>query len=692
MGRLERSLKSLPDPPSWSLVEELSAAPPRSRLSEAALSQPLCTAVQIGLVDVLQSLGIELAAVIGHSSGEIAAAYAAGLITAEDAIRIAYYRGVHAKLARGKSGTTGSMLAAGMGLIEAQAFVKSSTLKSRLSVAASNSAASVTLSGDADAIHEAKVMLDDEKKFARVLQVDTAYHSHHMLPCASPYIASMEACCIRPREVTPSCTWISSVYGSTGTPTSEELTAQYWSDNMTKPVLFSQALERALVECGPFDAVIEVGPHPALKGPAIQTIRDYQSGEVPYTGLLDRKLDDVAALNTALGYLWTHCGPFMDFVKYESANYGKDVSAPKLVTDLPLYPWDHDNAYWRESRLSREYRLHPASPHPLLGKRTPGSSKSEIRWRNILRPQEVPWVASHKVQSLAVLPTGAYCAMMLEAARALAGEGGARIIELCDVHLLNSIIFIDASSSVELITSIKQNITRSQQLVHDKDPVIEAEFLLSAASPDSDGQPELVASSRVRIILDSTKYDRLPQSIVDSQLDHSLAVSSDEFYSYLKDSGISYLDPYLRLHGLQRSWREASAVIQHQPQDGTDSACTESSLLESCIQMGYHAFAHHSDGYLFPSLSTNTRTNLEIGLYGHLFYHSVSLVSPSTYNHTMAPNITRTTLYKPLHTSRKHIEQLQRVYQASLRVQRYTIRELAVSEYRWKILRSRLYL
>ncbi|KAI0973103.1 hypothetical protein F4678DRAFT_478311 [Xylaria arbuscula] len=626
MNRLEKSLKSLPDPPSWSLVDELSAAPPSSRLGEAALSQPLCTAVQIGLVDILHSLGIELAAVVGHSSGEIAAAYAAGIVTAEDGIRIAYYRGVHARLAGGMSGAPGSMLAAGMGLIGAQAFVESLSLKSRLSVAASNSAASVTLSGDADAIHEAKKMLDGEKKFARVLQVDTAYHSHHMLPCAGPYVASLKACRIRPREATPSCAWISSVYGSNGTPTSEELASQYWSDNMTKPVLFSEALERALVECGPFDAVIEVGPHPALKGPAMQTIRDYQNEEVPYTGLLDRKLDDVAALNTALGYLWKHCGPFMDFAKYESANCGKNVVAPTLVTDLPLYPWDHDNEYWRESRLSREYRLHFASPHTLLGKRTPGSSGFEVRWRNILRQQEVPWAASHRVQNLAVLPTGAYCAMMLEAARAIAGESDARVIELRDVQLLNPVRFVDASSVVELTASIRRDVTHAQEIVCDKDVVIEAEFLLSSASPDSDSRPELVASSRVYISLGSTKYGRLRPNLVDSQLHHSLAVRSNDFYSSLKDSGISYVDPYLALHELERSWGGASAIIHHQPQGERDSACSESSLLESCIQMGYHAFAHPGDGSLWSPFLPQKIARVTVDLQSHddSHYHGVT--------------------------------------------------------------------
>ncbi|KAJ5922013.1 hypothetical protein N7516_009716 [Penicillium verrucosum] len=80
--------------PEWRLTDEIFAGADTSRIAEAAVSQPLCTAIQIVLVDLLQSAGLTFASVVGHSSGEIAAAYAAGLISAHDAIRIAYYRGL----------------------------------------------------------------------------------------------------------------------------------------------------------------------------------------------------------------------------------------------------------------------------------------------------------------------------------------------------------------------------------------------------------------------------------------------------------------------------------------------------------------------------------------------------------------------------------------------------------------------
>ncbi len=167
-----------------------------SRLSEAAISQPLCTAVQIVLVDLLKAAKVQLRAVVGHSSGEIAAAYAAGFLSATDAIRIAYYRGLYAKLAGSsrEGGVKGAMMAVGTSYEDASEFCELGDFAGRIRVAARNSPSSMTLSGDEDAIQEAVSIFQDEGRFARQLRVDTAYHSHHMEQCAMPYLDALARC------------------------------------------------------------------------------------------------------------------------------------------------------------------------------------------------------------------------------------------------------------------------------------------------------------------------------------------------------------------------------------------------------------------------------------------------------------------------------------------------------------------
>ena len=129
------------------------------RIGEAALSQPLCTAIQITLVDLLQTAGITFSAIVGCFSGDIAAAYAAGFISAHDAIRIAYYRGLYAQLAGSGGGSAvqkGAMLAVGASWEDAEELTSLLSFKGRLTIAAYNSSASITLSSDADAIVHAK--------------------------------------------------------------------------------------------------------------------------------------------------------------------------------------------------------------------------------------------------------------------------------------------------------------------------------------------------------------------------------------------------------------------------------------------------------------------------------------------------------------------------------------------------------
>lgn len=151
-------------------IDELLRPQDSSRLREAELSQPLCTAVQIALVNLLRTWNVSPAAVVGHSSGEIAAAYASNALTATEAIMIAYYRGQSLKA----STRSGGMAAIGLG----QAETSNYTMKG-VGIACENSPSSTTISGDSKQL---QVIIENLKKerpdiFVRRLKVDKAYHS-----------------------------------------------------------------------------------------------------------------------------------------------------------------------------------------------------------------------------------------------------------------------------------------------------------------------------------------------------------------------------------------------------------------------------------------------------------------------------------------------------------------------------------
>ncbi|KAF4539201.1 Beta-ketoacyl synthase [Lasiodiplodia theobromae] len=533
--RSEAALAALPDPPAWSLKAELLAGKDTSRIAEAALSQPLCTALQIAMVDLVTASGVKLDAAVGHSSGEIAAVYAAGIISAADAMAIAYYRGFHAKLAQGRDGKKGGMMAVGLSYEAALTFC--AQYDGRISLAASNSPSSVTLSGDLDAIEEAKAYFDEQKTFARQLQVDTAYHSYHMLPCAEPYLKSLKACNIkinRPRS-DRACVWSSSVRADTELLEGdlEALTGQYWVDNMVQPVLFSQALECSLWNGGPFEMVVELGPHPALKGPGTQVLKSVLGSAPPYMGFMRRGDDEVEAFSGGLGFLWSSLGPsFVDFDGYRNAF---SDSKPKMLKDLPSYAWDHEKTYWKEGRISRNYRLRKSTPHELLGRRVPDDSDYEMRWRNIVRLNEMPWIRGHEFQGQVLFPAAAYVAMALEASKTLAGDRPVRLFELRDISIRKALVMDEGSSGVETVFTVKLLNTEFGTGAKD---VLEAEFSGYTCADEAAGVLEKTACGRILVHLGERDGNELPP--VTPARPHLAPVDLERFYSSIAKLGLNY--------------------------------------------------------------------------------------------------------------------------------------------------------
>jgi len=175
---MDKFLHTLADGPKWSLVDEILAPKSRSRISSAELSQPCCTAIQVALVDLLRSYKVMPQAVVGHSSGEVAAAYASGAITANEAIAIAYYRG-KVMVESGATKQQGGMAAVGLGREEVEPYLGSGVL-----VGCENSPESTTLTGDKDALLRVmdRIKQANPDILVRELQVDKAYHSREYLP------------------------------------------------------------------------------------------------------------------------------------------------------------------------------------------------------------------------------------------------------------------------------------------------------------------------------------------------------------------------------------------------------------------------------------------------------------------------------------------------------------------------------
>nr|ALQ32879.1 putative polyketide synthase [Fusarium miscanthi] len=549
MQKCQDALRDIPDAPTWTLMDELMASEEESRVGEAAISQPLCTATQIAIVDVLASAGVHFDAVVGHSSGEISAVYAAGLLSATDAMRIAYYRGLYAKLTSSTSGAKGSMMAVGMGSEDATAFCDQEKLRGRISLAASNSPSSATISGDEDAILEAKEILEEQKTFARILKVDTAYHSHHMRACAEPYLESLKACNITVNPPSNNCIWVSSVYGNADMLDDEDdlsaLAGQYWIDNMVRPVLFSEALECSLWRAGPFNLSLEIGPHPALKGPASQTMKTALGHVLPYATFLRRGYDDVEAFSGGIGYVWAYLGSHVDFAGYYKAIHGPEADKPRMIKGLPSYTWNHNKVHWKESRISRRYRLADKAPHELLGRWSPDDSEFEIRWRNILRLNELPWIRGHAFQGMALFPTSGYMAMAIQAAMEIAGSRPVKLVEIRDLAIPRALTIEENNPGIESIFSVKKIDG------HVDEETFYGEFSCHTCPAEAEGTLERNCTGLITIDFgEPSDYDLPPRAPGKSGI---APVDTQEYYDSLLNIGLNYQGLFRGLKSVQRT-------------------------------------------------------------------------------------------------------------------------------------------
>ncbi|KAG6359701.1 hypothetical protein INS49_010753 [Diaporthe citri] len=596
-----------PDPPEWSLEEKIMDEGQDSGINTAAIAQPLCTALQIALVELLSSLNVSFHCVVGHSSGEIAAAFAAERLPMRDAMLIAYYRGCFAHLAAGTSGAKGGMMACGMSRQEAEEFCSTPKYQGRISVAASNSPNLVTLSGDMDIIVAASDELKADGKFARVLKVDTAYHSHHMVPAVQQYSEALACCSIQahpPLDGTTT-TWVSSVYGRQDDITSRDLATAYWKDNMLRPVLFHEAVEAALKEFGPFDCAIEVGPHPQLQTPAMETIKGVMGTGLPYYGLLQRGKEAEIAFAEFLGFMCINLGTSAVDIR----SFVQQSSQPELVhsrlADAPTYAWDHTQTYWRESRLSAQYHFRERPPHELLGVRTRDDNQFQMRWRNVIKVEQIPWVEGHKFQGQALLPASAYCVMALDATKVALNGRNASVVELQDLRFLSGITMESGSLGVETLFTL--SVLPPQQDRSGHANIIEADFTLTSVPVTSSkpGPMKKNFEGRVLIVLEDPSPDALPPRF-NGPLAETLPVDVGAFYQMMEGIGLSYTGPFQALKSIDRRFNYARGTLSKaSPLDSTRLDVSPA-FLDSCFQATFATFSSPGDKALWTSfLPTN---------------------------------------------------------------------------------------
>lgn len=423
ISTLDRILSKLPPPyrPDWTLRQTLQDPAETSRIHDVSISQPICTAIQIGLVNVLRNWSVNPSAVVGHSSGEIAAAYACGILTAEQAILIAYLRG-YAVAQLKKPGT---MMMVGLSPDAADSLIKEKGLQDQVRVACVNTSESITISGSAEGIDTIGMEIQANNPGKLVRKIETggrAYHSHMMTDIGLLYEGLLVDHVGAAASETPSKTKMYSSVGFLGDELrvfdgTIKLPPRYWRENLEKPVQFSSAVS-SLASSGRLH-LIEIGPHSALRGfiKQIRTSLEIDPRHLPYTPTLIRKHDSSRRLKDLAGQLFIH-GHQLNWSKVN--NLPESGFTP--LHDLPAYPWDYSaGLLWHEPRASVDLRNRKYIRHELLGSRQLVEDGTNCSWRNILFPNEMPWIRGHKVDTQVVFPATGYLAVAIEALSQILG-------------------------------------------------------------------------------------------------------------------------------------------------------------------------------------------------------------------------------------------------------------------------------
>jgi acyl transferase domain-containing protein/NADPH:quinone reductase-like Zn-dependent oxidoreductase/acyl carrier protein len=450
----------------WSVAEAL-AEPDADALRNTDVAQPLLFAVQVALVMGLRAEGIEPDACMGHSVGEVAAAWAAGALDLASAARVIAARSRAQQTRHG----VGAMAVLGLDAATSTAVLATPALaRSGVEVAAHNSSRGTTVAGPVDGI----ILLEAEAKregwrFTR-LDLDYAFHSAAMDPIRAQLATDLQGLA----PIASPLPFFSTVTGAM--LDGEALDAHYWWRNVREPVLFAEAA-RALVDDG-IRIFVEIGPHAILGAYLTEALTGADKEGRVIASLARRPIrhDPVATIAARAHAAGAD-------IRRADAFVGEAA-----VRGLPAYPWQRER-FWVPRTEEATDMVVPAFEHPLLGQRR---GDQPLEWRRHIGLELQPWLADHVVGGAAVVPAAALIEMALAAARARHPNAGA--LDLLDVeigralviepHMLREVRLRIGSAAGDFELSSRPRLTEEAWITHMSGRIAESDPTPVARFPD----------------------------------------------------------------------------------------------------------------------------------------------------------------------------------------------------------------
>ncbi|WP_405490117.1 beta-ketoacyl synthase N-terminal-like domain-containing protein [Nocardia sp. NBC_00511] len=494
----------------WSIIEELLRPEAESKVTSTAVAQPANFLIQVALVAQLAELGVHPATVVGHSVGEVSAAYVTGMLSLHDALLVGYHR---ARLQATTAGS-GGMLAIGLPQAAALELIEGDEL---VSIAAVNSPSAVTLAGDEQRLDEIAESLTEDGVFARRLQVEVPYHSYLMDPILDELRTVLADLTLRE----PTVPLWSTVTGTK--VTAADWNAEYWCANVRQPVRFADAVTE-LVSTG-HRVFLEIGPHPVL-GANIREIL-INAGETGTTvATLNRKQTDGESLRQTVAGLYT--AGVLDL----------DALFGDLVTrhvDLPRYPWQRTRL---RIELAGMQQLKYGTPglYRMLG--DPVLDDPTASWRIQLSVGNLPWLADHVVGGSRILAGAAYLDAALSAA-AVRTESARVAVE--DVRFLSPLV-VDEGMAPIVELHVEESTRR---------------FRIRSRDANGDSWTVNATGRLVEGVYEATKPE-LPDAT------EMLSIPAADFYTGFATRGLDYGPVFRRITELRVSGNAVLATV-----DGT---------------------------------------------------------------------------------------------------------------------------
>ncbi len=364
---------------SWSIIDEMMHDETTSHMDRTDVSQPMNFVIQVALTEMWKSMGIVPDLIVGHSVGEVASLYVAGVYDLEEAVKISYHRSRCQYKLTGKGG----MLA--VGLPEGEAIKYLEGIEDKVSIAAINSHTSVTLSGNLEWLEKIAAKLEEKLIFNTFLKVNVPYHSVYMQEIKDEFMESLKD--LHPHQAKVR------LYTTAEGKLSEgiDLDNHYWWLNISNPVHFAKACSEIIREG--YTNFIEIGPHPVL-AKSIQEIAEEQQTDVLVLPSLRRKEPEMNRMFQTYADLFS-AGCHIDWSKVYCGHFDN--------VKLPTYQWEHKR-YWKEPMAHQQKRL-GMKDHVLLGYR---ANSAISLWDAEINDYILPFIKDHRINDQCVIAGAQY--------------------------------------------------------------------------------------------------------------------------------------------------------------------------------------------------------------------------------------------------------------------------------------------